>query len=327
MPRYNLGMKRASGKKPADRRKKARGGGSARRQQLKQDEICKSCNKDLRNEERALFVEEEIGRIFCSENCIATFFAPEVARLEKEYFKQLVSSDLTDDDRQGLAHLRWITLQEPDEVWREKTLAGDQRYTLISEFQPADQPVWYICICLFLRGEPSFLYLAFPTRNPAMVDHYRKGERVEWVKSESGESPAPAPSAKEPVVDGLADAWTEDETLRAQLTQGRKADDIPQEEFSLYQACIEETLESPDEVWTLRTGDEDSMRMYHFIRQYPDENPSFWFVIVAKETEDAEQIELLDTFPTKDSELVDRYRRGDQEIGLRDLQTPSRLVH
>jgi hypothetical protein len=355
--RYNLIMSKPLSKKGAERRKKARGPARvakkspkrektetvsrARRQELNQQgENCQFCSKNLHHEEKALFVEEEVGRIFCSEDCIASFFSPEVERLEKEYLRFVSNGDLTGDEREKLAHLRWITLQEPDEVWRQKTLSGDYRFTLISEFQPANRPIWCVCVCLFLRGEPSFLYIAFPTKNTAMVNHYRRGERVEWVKpsaeGEISETKAVSPTAaasgqgQGPIMmDGLADAWTEEETLRAQMSQHRRTDDIPEREYELYQTCLEETLETPDEVWSLLTGESaDEVRLYHFIRHYADEAPGVWYVIVARETEDDEQIEILDAFPTRDRTLVDRYRQGEQELGNPEpVKTSNRMVH
>lgn len=302
------------------------------------NESCYSCSKNLKGQERALFVEEEIGRIFCTEECIGTWFAPDIERLEKEYFKQLSASDLSGEEKEKLAHLRWITMEEPDEVWRQKTLSGDYRFTMISEFKPGNKPVWCVCICLFLRGEPSFLYLAFPTGNAAMVNHYRRGERVEWVKKTKAEgknAEAPALAVPAEPTDGLADAWTETETLRAEINQNRRDDDIPSSEFELYKDCLEETLEGPDELWTLgRPESEDSPddagdapRVWHFIRYYGDEKPGVWYVIVARETEDEEQLEILDSFPTRDSELVQRFRRGTQELGRREAASPSQLVH
>jgi hypothetical protein len=366
-------MKRGTSKKPAERRKSARssartkGKKPARAHAAKSPvqqvdpEACHNCAADLSGGERALFVEEEIGRIFCSEACIAGYFSPEIEKLEKEYFKRLSSNDLNGDERESLAHLRWITLQEPDEVWREKTLSGDFRYTLISEFQPNAKKVWSICICLFLRGEPSFLYLAFPTRNQAMVNHYRRGERVELPAKEPGSenrkngdvAHGPGQSAEDSApaqVDRLADAWTEDETFRAQ-SQLRSSPDIPTEEYPLYQSCLEETLENPHEVWTLEGGLDSEegadgeeaapakaetgaqgqgaevLRIYHFIRQYTEESPSYWYVIIARETEDEEEIEILDAFPTRDASLVDRYRRGSQELGKSEPKASQRLVH
>jgi hypothetical protein len=68
--------------------------------------------------------------------------------------------------------------------------------------------------------------------------------------------------------------------------------------------------------------------MYHFIRHYPNEHPEVWYVVVARETEDEEQIEILDAFPTRDPKLVERYRRGEQEIGNLDATSAaSRVVH
>jgi hypothetical protein len=351
--RYNRDMSRAVAKKTVERRKKARAATSRKdvsgprvapspkkrpattvATAPASQELCNHCSKDLKKEDRALFVEEEIGRVFCSEDCIAGFFGPDVERLEKEYLRHLSSADLTSEEREKYAHLRWITLQEADEVWREKTLSGDQRYTLISEFTPNTRPVWSVCICLFLRGEPSFLFLAFTTRNAEMVHHYRRGERVEWVKPKpepvsEGKPNAGAHTETGERIDGLADDWTEEETLRASLSSGpRRTDDIPPEDFHLYQACTEETLQEPDEVWRMSLHGDSGPQLYHFIRAYPDEKPGFWMVIVARETqENDEEIEILDVFPTRDSELVGRYRQGEQEVGTTEAATPSRLVH
>lgn len=359
-------MKRTSAKKEqrkhrrsdpkGDHAKKARERASVPQMKVvpnrSQEEVCENCAKDLTGNERALFVEEELGRIFCSERCIAAHFTPEIERLEKEYFKRLSANDLEASQREALAHLRWITLQDPDEVWREKTLTGDYRYTLISEFQPENKKIWSICICLFLRGEPSFLYLAFPTKSLAMVNHYRRGERVQWVRpdksaqsTESESSPAPEESPS----DRLADSWTEEETFLAESNMQRRDDDIPQDEYSLYHSCLEETLEAPDEVWTLHSAEEkgstatdpsepsdpdESLTTYHFIKHYPDEKPGVWYIVVARDSEAAgegsageEQIEIMEAFPTNDRALVDRYRRGAQEVGGIQSSPATRVVH
>lgn len=341
-------------------------------------DACYHCAKSLKGDERALFVEEEIGRVFCSEQCITSYFTPEIERLEKTYLRKVSSSDLSAEERESLAHLRWITLQEADEVWREKTLTGDFRYTLISEFQPGAKRVWCVCICLFLRGEPSFLYIAFTTKSAAMVTAYRRGERMQWEKKppaapfvKRGAKPmggaaraaravAGGPRANAmrnnetdaqelqelqdardashdeqemtdesaDLGDRLAGAWTEDETFLAQVNLERREDDIPATEFELFQGCLEETLETPDEVWSVEMTDPEGIRLYHFIREYATESPGHWYVIVARETENEEQIEILDAFPTRDSNLVDRYRRGSQEVGDRsEARTSNRMVH
>ena len=337
--RYNYLMGRRFSKKGIERRKKPRSTGSRRKtvsnvpKQEKDTSSCYNCGTNLKNSERALFVEEEVGRIFCSEVCITSYFSDDVKQLEKEYFRRLSPDDFSDEKREQLGYLRWITLEEPDEAWRQKTAAGDFRYTLISEFKPSNKSVWCICICLLLRGEPSFLFLAFPTMNSEMVEHYRRGEKVKWIKPAAAVAEAEADVSEQPqsekLIDGLADEWTPDETVRAQISQKRKSNDIPVEEFELYHACFEQTLEEPDEVWSIRTSNEneDGQKVYHFIRHYPEEKPGVWFVIVARETDKEEQIEVVDAFPTRDSELVERYRVGEQEAGFKTMESPSRLIH
>lgn len=298
-------------------------------------ERCFSCSKKLAQSDRALFVEEEVARVFCSEDCITAFFQPEIEKLEKEYFKLRPKDDLTPDEREQFAHLRWVTLQEPDEVWRQKTLSGDYRHTLISEFKPGNKSVWCVCTCLFLRGEPSFLYLAFPTKSASLVNHFRKGERVEWVKAADRESVAP-PEVSHPT-DGLAQDWTESETLRAEIHRTRNADDIPQEEFALYEHLLEKVLEEPDELWVLESKDDGEPDTYHFIRKFEpgsgeeeddiDGDEPVWYVIIAQEAEDGEQLEILDHFPTKSEEMLQRFRRGRQELETADEKAPSKLVH
>jgi hypothetical protein len=372
-----------------------------RKGKSKEGEFCHHCGKNLVGAERALFVEEEVGRIFCSEDCITGYFAPEIKRLEKEYLRKLSPRDLSGEGRERLAHLRWATLQKPDEVWREKTLTGDYRYTLISKFSPKGQrPVWCVCICLFLRGDPSFLYLAFPTQNSAMANHFRKGEQIAAPSKSKNDKALDATGDRESEsTDRLASSWTEDDLLQAELRQARRKDDIPREQFEKYLKYFEETLESPDEVWStvlqlgspgsgrgkltdgaysrrgegsarpkarrVEVGSEtatpergtasegssltpladstdpendlestegasdsapEDKRLYHFLRAYSDQKPILWYIIVARDTDEDEEIEILDSFPTHDESLVHRYRTGRQDVGEGPVEEPLRRV-
>ncbi len=314
--------KKGSARASPERRRRERKSALKKRQNA-----CFFCTRPLHPKDSALFVEEEVGRIFCTEECITRYFTPEVERLEKEYKRILSREDLTGEEKEALAHLRWLTLEESDETWHETTSGGDLRYTLISEFQPGENPIWYICICLFLRGDPSFLFLAFPTKDAAMVDYYRKGDRMERTRHTVNKDKKGESSDQTEVTDGLAEPWTEEETLRAQVMQDRRKDDIPTEDYALYQSCVDETLETPDEVWSLKGVAEETRRMYHFIRHYPEERPAMWFIIVARETEDDEQIEIVDAFPTRDQKIMEFYRRGEQEVGHAGRPSSSQLVH
>ncbi|MGE0617084.1 MAG: PBECR2 nuclease fold domain-containing protein [Bacteriovoracia bacterium] len=306
-------------------------------------EHCQSCEKHMSPGDRALFVEEEFGRVFCSEDCIVTYFTPEIERLEREYYENLSKEDLTGDERESLADLRWKSLDEPSEVWRTKTLSGDYVYSLIGAFNVGDRTVWCINLCLFLYGEPSFLFLSFLTADANLVDFYRRGERYHMKKGgqaaaqERGEG---APSSSQEgesglPTDGLAEPWTHDELFRARLTQMRSDDDVPIEEFTRYEACMEETLNKPDEVWVVETGSpadasagEEGVQLFHFMKQYKDEEPNVWYIVIARGTETEDQLEVLDAFPTRDRHLVDHYRVGREESAA--PTTPlgsSRLVH
>ncbi|MBU6153574.1 MAG: hypothetical protein KGP28_04660, partial [Bdellovibrionales bacterium] len=41
---------------------------------------------------------------------------------------------------------------------------------------------------------------------------------------------------------------------------------------------------------------------------------SFWYVVIAKDTSDESQIEIIDVFPTRDPELVALCRHGKKEV-------------
>lgn len=293
---------------------------------------CVACNKALREEDRALFVEEEVGRIFCSEECILNLFSPEIERLETEYQKQVSDKDLTALDKEKLSHLRQSTLSEPDEIWRELKVSGDHYYTMIAEYSYKKKSVWCVCVSLFLRGEPSFLFMSFVTKNASLVDSFRRGERMEWVRTEEGK--ADAPKDAEQIIHGsgqpldrLASAFTDDETFRADVIKYRRKDDIPASKFEEYQYCMEDTLKTPDEVWSWMTTAKKPVKVFHFIKHYPNENPAFYVVIVARETSDKEQLEILEIYPTKDQNWLERFRNGTQEIGEPETREVVRVLH
>ncbi len=285
-------------------------------------ELCCNCQTELLEDSRVLFVEEEIRRIFCSETCISAYFFSEIEKLEKEYFSRVTPADFNSEEREGLAHLRWITLREPDEAWCEQKSSGDRLYTLISEFRPGDKRAWSVCICLCLRGEPSFLFLAFATRDQSLMNFFRRGEKLDWAQRDL----SPSMDAQAQVTDGLAETWTEDETIRAELSQQRSEDDIAVEEFELYQGCIDVTLQNPDEVWSIVLFEEDGKKLYHFIKYFPQEDLGVWYLVIARETDDGDQIEILEAFPSRDYELVQRYRKGTQEVG-NGTPSESRVIH
>jgi hypothetical protein len=280
---------------------------------------CCECDKLIPAKDQALFVEEEVGRYFCQESCIVSHFSGDIEAMEREYSRHVSPTDLSSDERERFAHLRWTTLEEPGEVWKEKLSTGDQRYTMISQFNQDGKNVWGVGVCLMLRGEPSFLFIAFVTSDRHLVDVFRKGEkqkivRKNAIKEEQKMDSSSIITEKEEVIesqDGLAEPWTESDSVRASIVGSRKSNDIPPEDFGFYQKCLEETLQEPTELWSYTA--KGSRRVYHFIREY-EHDANYWYVVMAKDTVDDTQIEIIDAFPTKDKNLVNMCRHGKKEV-------------
>ena len=290
-------------------------------------ERCIQCQKPL-SSQSALFVEVEVGRAFCSERCIMEHFSTEVDRLESEYLRRVMPDDLNAEEREDLSHLRWMVMENPHEVWREKTLDGDFRHTLISQFDYNGQVIWCVCLTLFLDTGPSFIFLSFVSRQSELVEQYRRGELVGELAAKDKDfgiqvagrssvvlSEKEARALSHEPTDRLAEPWTEDEIFRARLAYERAEDDIPHEEFDDFDDCIEPTLSEPDEVWSTvpGKGKGGDLHLYHFIRKFDDYSTDVWYVVVARETDNEEEIEIMDAFPTIDRDLVDRYRCGERE--------------
>lgn len=284
---------------------------------------CVNCGKKMGSKERVLFVEEILNRTFCSEECISGFFSDQVEALEKRFKKYRPKSDLAPAEREKYAHLRWVTLQNPDEVWEEQLPSGDVRYTLISEFQPGKEKIWSVAVCLLLQGEPSFLFLSFPTRSKSLVDRFRKHIQVERLEDLNFSAP----------FDGLADHWSETDALRAKIHEIRPESDFPTVQFSRFAPALEKTLEEPSEVWKLEGLDEAEPSTYHFIRRFEAKElvkEPFWYVVIGRETGESDQLEILEAFPTKFESVVRNFRKGSQEKidAEADLKMPeARVVH
>lgn len=68
--------------------------------------------------------------------------------------------------------------------------------------------------------------------------------------------------------------------------------------------------------------------LFTFIKEYENaEYGKHWYVVIAREMEEEEQIEILDAFPTRDPDMVDCFRKGEQQAGPTRGRNVSRLVH
>ncbi|MBI3543130.1 MAG: hypothetical protein HY075_07645 [Deltaproteobacteria bacterium] len=264
--------------------------------------------------EKILFVEKELGRCFCSEDCIRDYFQPTVEFMEEEYRKLRSEMDFSDVEALRYQHYRQLALEDPDEVWLETTETGERHFTFVAHFRNGDDRVSYVVVCLAIDGVPSFVFLGFVTRDEDLVDEYRRGNELR-VNGESIEQLAEEVAAlPEPDFEGShiqeqqlpPSPPTTLERLYAEL---RQAGDIPRELFERFEGFVEPTVEDPDEVWRLR--DEDGNEFCTFIAGRTlaegeiEEIDEFIMIVVCDK-----RFEVVFAFPTLDQGLVQHFRRG-----------------
>lgn len=96
--------------------------------------------------------------------------------------------------------------------------------------------------------------------------------------------------------------------MEAEFETNRSAKDIAQADFGKFEGCLEELLESPDEIWEDPDTLED-MTVYNYIGQFLIEEQSVYYVAAVHLTGEMPTFVFLH-FPTNDPKLVENFRRG-----------------
>jgi hypothetical protein len=94
--------------------------------------------------------------------------------------------------------------------------------------------------------------------------------------------------------------------ILADLLSKRSDQDIPFEDFSLFDYCLDETLNSPDEAFQFKDREGDLLTTS--IKSFNRNNKNFFYIIVS-----FSNMNIL-SFPTEDMNLYSEYRRGKQII-------------
>lgn len=295
---------------------------------LRFSDYCANCRRSLAEIEKILFVEKEVGRCFCCEECIQEYFQPTVEAMEEEYLKLRSESDFKRSDLARFNHYRGLTLEDPDEVWVNQLETGERHFTFVSHFRNGEERVSYVVICLAIDGAPSFIFLGFATRDEDLVDEYRRGIDLRVTESEPEE---PQELAEvEPVAEPgkVHQLYREQEHREPNYferlhTELRQAGDIPRELFERFEGFVEPTLDDPDEIW--RFSDEDGNSWLTFIARHALEDDEdgeseideFVMIAVCRPTviEDhgghaRRGFEVVFAFPTIDPGLVQHFRKG-----------------
>ncbi len=274
------------------------------KKRFKYSDFCQGCRIPLTADEKVVYVEENSTRFFCSEKCIRTYYDPMGEFYRKEMMEVRDPHDIPEADFAEYESYAPLCLANPDEIWSDTTEHGEAVTYFLSNFNNEGGKFTYIVMCFCLELEPTYILLSFPTRDKKMVEEFRRGQRVE-IQEEGDVTAEPEVS---PVLteDFLA---RQGNAIEEEMFRHRSPSDIPKKEFEEFAHLLDQTIESPDEVWELQ--DEGENTLLTLITQ---QDESLFYVVICTFDQDAESQQeswrVIYNFPTNDPALVQRYRRG-----------------
>lgn len=290
-------------------------------QEMRFSEFCANCRRSLAKVEAVLFVEKELGRCFCSEECIQEYFQPTVDAMLEDLERLRPKGDYGNRSTGQFAQYRALTLEDPDEVWMNQLESGERHFTFIGHYRSGEERFSYVCVCLTIDGMPSFVFLGFATHDEELVEQYRQGTEIKL--------PSPDGTATEmPDIPEIDDPMPPRESLlsESQLWESifngegvpsndlRRSDDIPKEQFPDFAQFVEPTIDDPDEIWTLQ--DPEGRKWLTFISIYKDaeEDENYFSMIAVCRLREDNSLEMVSAFPTVDPEFAQKFRKGLQSL-------------
>lgn len=267
---------------------------SARKKPLRKEELMKE----------PIVIDQARGLIFQTEDELYDHFLPQIQALEKEYFSHRADSDVPESELPEYEELLAKTIDDPDEIWEDaETLHGFRVRAYVARFSSEDSSIYYVALAYCAEDVPTFVFLHFPSNDLALVDRFRRGELLydRVIKEvERGAIEGDALSEGDDLAVGLYKA----------MLKVRAERDLPEDRFGGFAEMREETIEEADEIW--RTNDLSGNILVSFIKDFSDENAGdLWYIVVTIEDTPSSSHALLFSFPTKDRNLVDRYRHGE----------------
>ena len=255
-----------------------------------------------------IVIDEPRGLIFSTEDELYDHFLPQIQALEKEFFTFRSDEDVPEKDFEAYEGLLAKTLDDPDEIWEDaQTLHGFHVRAFVSRFDgeggDEGEALYYVALAYCADDVPTFVFLHFPSTDFSLVERFRRGELLfDRVIKEV------EPGALE------GDALTEGDDLAVGLYKAmlkvRSDRDVPEEKFQSQAEMREPTIEEPDEIW--RTNDLSGNILVSFIKDFSEgADGELWYIVVTIEDTPSSSHALLFSFPTRDRNLVDRYRHGE----------------
>ncbi len=245
-----------------------------------------------------IVIDKVKGLIFQNEEDVYQYFGAEIATLEEEYEALRTPEDIQDQDIPNYEEHLASLFEQPDEVWINRgKFENIDIYTYIRHFNSDGKKFYYVAVSYVDESVPTFIFLHFATQDETLLNDYRTQEKV---FSQEDNSQGDALSEGDELAVGLYKAML---TVRAET-------DIPEGEFSSYLKYRDETVEFADEIW--RSTDSQGNVLVSFIKSFEDEQENeVTYITVTLEDNASESHYVMFSFPTKDKNLVDRYRHGE----------------
>jgi hypothetical protein len=241
-----------------------------------------------------IVIDRAKNLVFENEDRVYEHFGVEITTLEKEYENLKNENDIGDDAVEDFEEALSLVFEDPDEVWIDKErFENIPIYTYIRELED----IWYVALAYVDGNVPTFIFLHFPTQDETLLNAFKRTERV--YSREQGGAEADALSEGDELAQGLYKAML---TVRAES-------DIPEDKFSEYLQYRDATVEDADEIW--RSSDLQGNVLVTFIKDFQSETEDFLYITITLEDNFSETHYVLFSFPTKDKNLVDRYRHGE----------------
>jgi hypothetical protein len=259
----------------------------------------------VREHQGQIVIDEAHGLVFSTEDELYDHFLPQIQALEKEYFMSRSNKDIQEKEFVKYEDLLTQVLDDPDEVWEDATtIHGFKVRSYVGHYtSESEESVYYVALAYATGDVPSFVFLHFPSGDLELVDRFRRGnllyDRV-LKEVEKGAVEGDALSEGDDLAVGL---------YRAMLTL-RNDRDVSEKRFKKFEHMRELAIEDADEIW--RSVDLSGNILVTFIKDCPDEGvQGLHYIVVTIEDTPSSSHALLFSFPTRDPNLIDRYRHGE----------------
>ncbi len=291
---------------------------------------CTQCGVDFKTlgndqeESRLYFVETEVARCFCSQECIQDYFTP-VTQVYVDLFSKALKphaeKDFDSYSQSKFKAYQALTLEEPDAVETITLDSGDKHYIYSAHFElPKTSHLGscgfeFVVACLSIQNIPSFVFIGFATKEPQVKFAFIEACKQMLSKADVV-SIKPTEYKTQKTSDVLSDTnstaqecsllrlnktpHSDAEAFRKLYIELKQVGDLEDSEFAQFDKYLDDTVDDPDEVWSFQ--DKEGRTWLSFIK----EQDHAILVVLCNEA-----AEPRFAFPTLDHGLVKYFKAGD----------------